>query len=151
MKRFIAVFIRNTVLVNVLMIMILVVGFISYKSMVKELFPEISVDAFQVSIFYPGADPQEVEEGISRKIEEAVDGIEGIKRYRTVSGESSGTAIIEIKGGYPLDVAYTDIRNAVDSISTFPVDAEKPIISEILIKEQIINVENHPNSMKNPS
>jgi multidrug efflux pump subunit AcrB len=140
MKRFIAVFIRNTVLVNVLMLMILLTGFISYKFMVKEMFPEISVDMFSVSILYPGADPQEVEEGISRKIEEAVDGLEGIKRYRTVSSENMGTGIIEIKGGYPLDEAYTNIRNAIDSISTFPPDTEKPIISEALIKRQIIQV-----------
>jgi multidrug efflux pump subunit AcrB len=140
MKRFIAVFIKNTVLVNVLMIMILATGVISYNKMVKEMFPEIAVDMFSVSILYPGADPEEVEEGISRKIEEAVDGIEGIKRYRTISGENMGTAVIEIKGGYPLDDAYTDIRNAIDSISTFPVDAEKPIISEALIKNQIIQI-----------
>ena len=140
MKRFIAVFIKNTVLVNVLMIMILTTGAISYNIMVKELFPEIAVEMFQISIVYPGADPEEVEEGISRKIEEAVDGIEGIKRYRTISGENMGTAIIEIKGGYPLDDAYTDLRNAIDSISTFPVDTEKPIISEALIKDQIIQV-----------
>ena len=140
MKKFLSVFIRNTVLVNLLMVLILLMGWLASVFMVKEVLPEVSVDILQISVPYPGADPQEVEEGISLKIEEAVDGIEGIKRYRTVSAENLATGIIEIKEGYPSDKIYTDVRNAIDSISTFPLDAEKPIISELAIKEEILTL-----------
>jgi len=138
MKRFIAIVIRNTVLVNVLMILIFLLGWASSIFMVKELFPEISVDAISVSVPYPGADPAEVEEGISRKIEEAIDGMEGLKRYRTVSSENMSTSIIEIKEGYGVDEIYTDIRSVMDTISTFPVDAEKPIIREVTLNSEVI-------------
>ena len=117
MKRFIAIVIRNTVLVNVLMFLIILMGGFSSVFMVKELFPEISVDAISISVPYPGADPAEVEEGISRKIEDVIDGMEGLRRYRTVSSENMSTAIIEIKEGYDITEIYTDVRNAMDTIS----------------------------------
>jgi multidrug efflux pump subunit AcrB len=137
---FLTSFIRNSVLVNILFVVILMIGGVTSMSMIRELFPEISVDTLQIQVLYPGADPEEVEEGISRKIEEAVDGIEGIKRYRTASAEGLSTTIIEVYENYDMDVAYQDVRNAVDSISTFPVDAEKPILQELKINEEILNL-----------
>ena len=74
MKRFISTIIRNTVFVNVAICLILLMGVISSNLMVREVFPEISVDILGIGVVYPGADPEEVEEGISRKIEEAIDG-----------------------------------------------------------------------------
>ena len=140
MRQFVSTFIRNTVLVNVLLIMIIGLGGVAATSMIKELFPEISVDVLMVTMAYPGADPEEVEEGISRKIEEAIDGLEGIKQYTTVSSESFARAAIEVREDYSVDQAYTDVRNAIDSISTFPVDAEKPIIAEATIKDAVISL-----------
>ncbi len=138
MKAFLVSIIRNAVLVNVLMVVIIALGVIGSQVMVREVFPEISVDMLMVSVAYPGADPADVEEGISRKIEEAIDGIEGIKRYTTVSSESFARVPIEVVEGFPMDHVYTDVRNAIDSISTFPVDAEKPIISEATIRNEVI-------------
>ena len=138
MRQFVSVIIRNTVLVNVLMIMILLLGAVASQLMVREVFPEIAVDVLQVNIIYPGADPEEVEEGVSRKVEEAIDGIEGIKLYRTVSAESVSTTIIEVIEGFPVDRVYRDVRNAIDAISTFPVDAEEPIVSELTIRSEVI-------------
>ncbi len=140
MRRFIAIVIRNTVLVNVLMLLILLLGGLASAIMVKELFPKIAVDTLLVQVAYPGADPEEVEEGVSRKIEEAIDGIEGIKRYTTISAENGATSAIEIEESASIDDVYTDVRNAIDSVSTFPEDAEKPIISEISINEELINL-----------
>lgn len=138
MRRFLLSFIRNSVLVHVLLLLILVVGALSGTFMVREVFPEIAVDIINVSVFYPGADPEEVEEGISRKIEEAIDGLQGVKLYRTVSMENMSQTVVEVEEGYDKERLYKDVRNAVDSISTFPVDAEKPIISEFAIEDEVI-------------
>ncbi len=138
MRTLMAAFARNTVFANVLLAIILITGVIAATQTVREMFPEFSVDTIFVEMVYPGADPEEVEEGISRKIEEAVEGIEGIKRYTTVSAENAGRAVIEVKENYDIDDVYDRVRNAVDSISTFPVDAEKPIISELTLREEVL-------------
>ena len=138
MKRFISTIIRNTVFVNVAICLILLMGVISSNLMVREVFPEISVDILGIGVVYPGADPEEVEEGISRKIEEAIDGLQGIKKYRTVSSENVAQTIIEVVEGYDADRLYTDVRNAIDTISNFPAKAEKPIIQEFAIRNEVI-------------
>lgn len=140
MNRFLVSIIRNSVLVNVLSVAIILSGVGVSFLMTRELFPEISVDTIQVQVVYPGADPEEVEEGISRKIEEVIDGMEGIKRYRTASGEGLSTTIIEVYEDYEMSVAYEDIRNAIDTIPTFPADAEKPVLEELKINEEILNL-----------
>ena len=94
MQRFIATIIRNSVMINIVMIVIIIGGAVAGSLMVKEMFPNISVNMITATVIFPGADPSEVEEGISLKIEEAIDGLEGIKRYRTVSSESAGTAVL---------------------------------------------------------
>lgn len=138
MRHFISVLIRNSVLVNLLVLFIILLGFLSSNSMVREVFPEIQVDILFVTIPYPGADPEEVEEGISRKVEEAIDGIEGIKTYTTVSTENVGNTVIEVMEGFDIDTVRRDVRNAIDSISTFPVDAEEPVVQDITINDEII-------------
>jgi len=115
-------------------------GLVASTLLVREGIPEISVDTVLVEMRYLGADPYEVEEGISRKVEEAIDGLEGIKRYTTVSIQNASRTVIEIVEGYPMDKALDEIRNAVDSIPNFPPDAERPVISEIKIRRETILV-----------
>lgn len=140
MSRLMAAFIRNNVFATALTIVLIIGGAVALKKMVREFFPEISIDTIIVDVPYPGADPEEVEEGICRKIEEGLDTVEGIKRYTTVSMENNGHAIIEVADGYDSSAVYDKVRNAVDSISTFPQDAEKPIISEITIRHEVVVV-----------
>ena len=75
-------------------------GTIATLSMVRENFPEFSVDIITISVVYPGADPEEVEEGISLKIEEALEGLEGGKQTTTESRENTGVTIVEVKADY---------------------------------------------------
>lgn len=138
MKTLIRRLISNSVFANVVLVIIILTGVISSKLMVREFFPEFSVETIFVEVLYPGADPEEVEEGISRKIEEEVDSLEGIKRYTTVSAENIGRAVIEVREDYPVDEVYDRVRNAVDSISTFPVDAEKPILSQLTLRNEVV-------------
>jgi len=138
MKKVLAAFARNTVFANIVLVMIFVSGWFATKSMIRETFPEFSLDMVIVSVPYPGADPEEVEEGISRKIEEAIEGVEGIKLYTTESRENQGTANIEVKEDYDVNAVLDDVRTKINAISTFPVDAEKPVIYELTLKDPVI-------------
>jgi multidrug efflux pump subunit AcrB len=138
MKRLIASFASNTVFANIVLVIILLAGILAAGSMVRETFPQFSLDMIQITVPYPGADPEEVEEGISRKIEEAIESLEGIKQYTTTSMEDAGTAFLEVKEGYDVDEVLDRVRSKIDAISTFPVDAEKPIVAEMLIRNEVV-------------
>jgi len=138
MKDILISFARNTVFANIALVIIFLAGGISTVSMIRENFPEFSLDMIQISVPYPGADPEEVEEGINRKIEEAIESIEGIKLYTTYSSENVGTSIIEVKEGYDVRVVLDKVRTEVDAISTFPVDAEEPVINDLTLKDPVV-------------
>jgi multidrug efflux pump subunit AcrB len=137
MKQVLAAFASNTVFANIVLVLIFIAGYIATTNMIRETFPEFSLDMITISVPYPGADPEEVEEGISRKIEEAIEGVEGIKQYTTQSSEGIGTANIEVRENYDVDDVLERVRTKVNAISTFPVDAEKPVISELLLKDVV--------------
>jgi multidrug efflux pump subunit AcrB len=133
----IAAFARNTVFANIVLVIIFIAGYFATANMIRETFPEFSLDMITISVPYPGADPEEVEEGICRKIESAIEGLEGIKQYTTQSAEGLGTATIEVREGYDVDDVLERVRTKVNAISTFPVDSEKPVISEMLLKDVV--------------
>jgi multidrug efflux pump subunit AcrB len=138
MKKVLAAFARNTVFANIVLLLIFISGFLAIVGMIRENFPEFSLDMITISVPYPGADPEEVEEGISQKIEEAIEGIEGIKQYTTHSNENNATAVIEVRENYDVDKVLDRVRSKVDAISTFPVDAEAPVIAELTLKDPVI-------------
>jgi len=138
MKRVLAAFADNTVFANILLVLIFLAGGIAAMSMIRENFPEFSVDTITVSVAYPGADPEEVEEGISRKIEETLEGLEGIKQYTTQSRENESIAMIEVLEDYNINDVLDRVRSKVDAISTFPKGAEKPVISEVTFKDPVV-------------
>jgi multidrug efflux pump subunit AcrB len=137
MRRVLEAFAGNTVFANIVLMLIFLSGALAVKSMIREIFPEFSLDMISISVPYPGADPEEVEEGISQKIEEALETVDGIKQYTTKSSENVSQTQIEVKENYDVSDVLDRVRSKVDGISTFPVDAEKPIISEIILKESV--------------
>ena len=138
MKGVMAAFVRNTVFANIVLVLIFSAGGLATMSMIRENFPEFSLDMITISVPYPGADPEEVEEGISQKIEEAIEGLEGIKQYTTQSSENVGSAIIEVREDYDVSDVLEEIRTKVNAISSFPVDAEKPVITELTLKDPVM-------------
>ncbi len=138
MKLLLTNMVNNRVLANLLMIMILFTGIISSILMVREEMPNVSFDIVQVEVTYPGADPEEVEEGVSRKIEEKLKGMEGLKSYTSVSRENGSITRIEIKDGYNGREVLDRVRTEIDGISTFPSDAEKPIITLPLHRDPVM-------------
>jgi multidrug efflux pump subunit AcrB len=138
MRSILAAFARNRVFANIVLALIFTAGTLAIFNMVRETFPEMEVDVIIVTVPWPGADPEEVEEGISRKIEEAIEGIDGIKEYNTFSRENVGIAQIEVLEEYDLDYVKERVRNAIEAISTFPVDAEKPVTESFVWRSQVL-------------
>ncbi len=138
MRGIFTAFSRNIVFANILLAMIFMAGSLAVVFMVRETFPAMDLDLITVGVAWPGADPVEVEEGVCRKIEEAVEGIEGIKRYHTTAGEHFGYARIEVEEEYDIDYVKERVRNAVEAISTFPVDAEKPVVEAVTFRTQVL-------------
>jgi multidrug efflux pump subunit AcrB len=123
-------FARNTVAANLLMVSIIVGGLISLKMFVRlEVFPPIDADEVTVTVPLRGATPEDVELGVAVRIEEAVQGLEGIERIRSSSVEGRTSVRIEIDSSYDPRILLDDIKGRVDAINTFPVETEKPRIA----------------------
>jgi len=138
MKNIIAVYARNTVFANVLMVIVILSGLVAASTMIREFFPEFSLDMITITIVYPGANPEEVEEGISRKVESAIEAIEGVKQYTTKSMENVSFTTIEVTDGYNVDKVLDRVRSNVNGIATFPVNAEKPVITDLSTQESVM-------------
>jgi len=131
---------RNHVAANLLMIVLVIGGLLKASSVKQEVFPEVSLDRVQVTVVYPGAGPEEVEEGIVRKIEENLTGVDGIKEITATAAEGFGTVTAEIEEGEDIDQVLQDVKSEVDRIITFPEDAEKPVIRKLLNRREVISV-----------
>ncbi len=131
MRGFIQYFIKYPVAANLIMVALLIMGVVGLSSMKSTFFPEVESRLINVQIVYPGASPEEVEEGIVNKIEDNLKGLTGVERYTSVSQENSGSVIAEIQREYEADVVLQDVKNAVDRISSFPVGMEPPVIYKI--------------------
>ncbi|MEM0940459.1 MAG: efflux RND transporter permease subunit [Bacteroidota bacterium] len=128
MKGLVEYFVKYPILANVLIALTLVGGIISMISTQKSYFPITEDKSISVSVAYFGASPEEIEEGITLKIEESLKGVLGIYRVTSTSSENIASIIVEKIDGYNIDELYTDVKNAIDGISSFPSQAEKPII-----------------------
>jgi multidrug efflux pump subunit AcrB len=133
-------FARNSVVANLLMIMIVAAGLLTIPTITKEIFPEFSLDIISISVRYLGAAPEEVEEGVAVRVEEAIQDLEGIKRITSTSTEGVGAVTVELESGTDPREMLNDIKARVDAIDTFPEQTEKPVISEITNRRQVIDV-----------
>ncbi|GAB3289248.1 efflux RND transporter permease subunit [Parahaliea aestuarii] len=126
----IAWFARNPVAANLLMIIIMVVGLGSAFTIQRAMFPAFDLEVVFINMSYPGAPPEEVEQGIVLKIEEAINDVDGIKRVESDALESHARVMIEPLEGTDLNKLMDDVKNRIDAILFFPEEAEKPIISQ---------------------
>jgi multidrug efflux pump subunit AcrB len=130
-KGLIAWFASNHVAANLLMWFIIIAGLISVFTIRKQTTPEIELNWIQVYVPYLGAAPQEVEEGVVIKIEEAVQDILGIVEIRSSAAEGSGSVTIEVSRDKDINEVLTEVKTRVDAIATFPALTEKPVIYKI--------------------
>ena len=142
-KGLIAWFATNSVAANLLMIIIIVFGIFSAVTIRKQTTPDFNLNNIQISVPYRGAAPQEVEEGVVIKIEEAIQDIDGINRMVSTAREGFGTVVVEVNTDKDINEVLSDVKNRVDAISTFPALTEKPVISKQLIQQQVLFINIH--------
>lgn len=140
MNRIIAWFARNHVAANLLMALMVFGGIFSYPSIQQKTFPDIDVNVISIGVTYLGAAPEEVEQGVCIRIEEEINGVNGIEEITSSAAEGACGVSAELMDGYPVDRALSEIKNAVDSITTFPIETEKPIVSHAEIKRTILRI-----------
>ncbi len=128
MRKLIEYFIRHSVITNWVMLVICLAGLFALFKVNKRLAPRFEIEEVEIDVAYPGASAVEVEEGIVVKIEEALRGIEGIDRVTSSSSDGFAFLDVEITPGYDMNRAIQDIKNAVNSINSYPVGAEKPVV-----------------------
>jgi len=131
---------QNHVAANLLMLAFVVGGLIIGLSVKQEVFPEVALDMIQVAVAYPGAGPEEVEDGILLKIEENLTGVDGIRQLKSLAVEGYGTVTAELMGGADPNVVLQDIKTEVDRIITFPEEAEKPVITKLLNRIEVVSL-----------
>ena len=127
----IAYFARHPTAANLLMISIILLGVAGSMSIRRDVFPEFSSDYVNVQMIYRGASAEEVEETICQRIEEEIEGIEGIAQIESIAREGVAFVTIEVADGYEVRSVLKDVENAVDTIDNFPVNAEDPVVWEV--------------------
>ena len=130
MRKLIEYFIRYHVAVNIFIIAFFVFGIIGALSLKSSFFPLTESKIINVNIAYPGASPQEIEEGIVLQIEDNLKGLKGVDRVTSTSQENSGSITVEIEKGESLDFMLLEVKNAVDRVPSFPTGMEPLVVSK---------------------
>ncbi|WP_421878170.1 efflux RND transporter permease subunit [Marinoscillum sp.] len=127
-KGLVAYFVKYPILANILIALTIIGGVVSFLNTKMSFFPTAKDRVINITVAYPGASPEEMEEGVTTKIEEALKSTAGIDELTSTSSENSANISILTLDNYDIDEIYTEVKNAVDGISSFPAGAEKPII-----------------------
>lgn len=130
MKSIITHFIKFPVAVNVIILAIVVLGTFGMLSLKSSFFPLQDSKFIDITISYPGASPQEMEEGVVLKIEDNLRGIVGIDRFTSASSENTASINVEALKGYDIDILLADVKNAVDKVPSFPAEMEPPVVAK---------------------
>lgn len=135
MKKLVAFFIANPIWGNAFVFLTVIFGVLSMLNMRKSFFPEIENRIITINVMYPGASPEEMEVGVTTKIEQALEGLVGVKKMTSNSAENMASIRIEGLSDADMDEMLTDVENTVNSINSFPAGAEKPIIKRQKVGE----------------
>ena len=137
----IAWFVNNPVAANILMISIIIFGLYAvFKKIPLETFPSFEADVVNITVVYPGATPQEVEEGISIRIEDAIGDLPGIEQIYSDSSEGRALVRAEILKQYDTTKLLNEIKTRIDGISSFPENAERPTVEQLIRTREVITV-----------
>ena len=131
MRNIIAYFVKYPKAVNILVMFFIVFGVSGVLALKSSFFPLIDSKFISINATFPGASPQEVEEGVIYKIEENLKGVSGIVRVTSTSRENSGTIMVETDEDFELDAILFEVKNAVDKVPSFPVDLEPIVITKV--------------------
>ncbi len=135
----------HSVAANLLMVFFLVGGFFALWSIQQEVFPDFTVDVVNVTVRYPGASPEEVEEGVILPIEEAVRGLDGVDEVRSTASENRGHVRVEAVSGTNIQQLTNDVQSEIDYITTFPDETEEPEVEADSFRRGVLNLILHGN------
>ncbi|MDD3311161.1 efflux RND transporter permease subunit [Pseudodesulfovibrio sp.] len=130
----------NSIAANLMMVLFLVGGLIFAFQVKQEVFPEFETDTVSISIAYPGASPEEVEQGVTLAVEQAVQGIEGVKEVTSTSSEGQASIVVEALEGANVQRLLQDVKSEVDGITSLPEEAEEPVISEGTHRRDVLSL-----------
>lgn len=136
----IAWFARNSIAANLLMVFILLGGFLTIQTIDKQMFPQVKINWISYAAPYPGAAPQEVEEGITIKIEEALKTVQGLKRVITYSNRNYSNGWFEVELDYDPQVVLEEVKSAIDSISSFPDGMERIKVEREKFRQEVMYI-----------
>jgi len=135
----------HAVAANLIMMVFLLGGAAMFSHIRQEVFPEFDLDMVTVSVAYPGATPEDVEDGILLVVEEAVRGVDGVKRITSTANEGGGVVSAELLLDADGNEVLQDIKSAIDRIVTFPLDAERPVVKLVRSRSRVLTVLIHGN------
>lgn len=130
MKKIVSYFIKHSVSVNILILAFVVFGVVGGKQIKSSFFPLVESRIITIQLTYPGASPQEIEEGVVLKIENNLKGLVGIDRFTSRSVENSATITVEVLKGYDVNVVLAEIKNSVDKVPSFPTGMEPAVVAK---------------------
>ena len=139
-KGFIAWMAGNHVAANLLMFLLVIGGLIAANKMTKEVFPSYDLDIVNISMSYPGASPEEVEQGIILATEEEIRSLEGIERVTSTANEGSARIRVELLSSANPDKSLQEIKDGIDRISSFPDDVERPTVSLVSRRREVLRL-----------
>ena len=140
MQRLIAWWVDNPVAANLLMLLFIAGGLISLSQLRKEEFPNLELDYIQITVPYLGAAPEEVEAGVCLRVEEAIEGTEGIRKITTSAAEGLCTVLVQLHHDANKSKALDDVNARVYAINTFPVEAERPVVNEVTVMTTVMEL-----------
>lgn len=129
----------NIVAANLMMLVFLIGGFFMATKIQQEVFPDYELGIVNISVKYPGASPEEVEHGIILAIEEAVQGLDGLDEMRSTAVEGRAQIFLEVLEGEDVRSFAQEVENQVNSITSFPVEAEDPMVSVATRRRRVIS------------
>ncbi|MBT4740038.1 MAG: efflux RND transporter permease subunit, partial [Rhodospirillaceae bacterium] len=131
---------RHGVAANLLMIFMLATGILNAFTIPVEVFPELKLDTITVEVEYLGASPAEIEESILQRIEERIDGLDGLQDITSTAIENRGTVAVELAIGEDSASKLDEIKAEIDRITTFPAGAEQPEVRESTNRQRVIEI-----------
>ena len=140
MKSIITWFVDNSVAANLLMMILVIGGLMTIPQLRQEEFPQIDLEMISISVIYRGGAPEEVEEGVCIRLEEALEGTENVHKMTANASEGSCSMTLELESGTDTAQALNDIKSKVDGINTFPVQTERPIVSLLTMRSNVIEI-----------
>jgi multidrug efflux pump subunit AcrB len=143
MNRAIAWFAENHVAANLLMAAVLIGGVMTAPTIKQTIMPDFDLNYVSVTVVYPGASPEEIEKSVTIRIEEALEGVEGIEEITSSANEGATNLIIELANGSELSKALDEIESRVDGIVTFPEEIEEPIVTELQMRRGVMDIAIH--------